>query len=138
MQPALAKVMSVATGYITTDYRRAPPKLLFIMSGRATETTPSARGVQQGYNLDFLYYSIGSLNNLREFRTDQSVHTWGLRYHRLQSSCTWTRVHCRLSTRVTCSPRTPVVAGPCQSAHSHLKGVAEITTEGQLRDTMSA
>ena len=46
---------------------------MFSLDGEGLEVVESARGVQQGCNLDPLRYSAGSLKILKEFRTNTPV-----------------------------------------------------------------
>ena len=71
--PALAKIVPSVVPYASNLYAREPPKLLFALDGGGLEVVESARGVQQGCNLDPLCYSADSLKILKEFRTNPPV-----------------------------------------------------------------
>ena len=71
--PALAKIVLSVVPYASNLYAREPPKLLFALDGGGLEVVESARGVQQGCNLDPLCYSAGSLKILKEFRANPPV-----------------------------------------------------------------
>ena len=71
--PALAEIVPSVVPYASNLYAREPPKLLFALDGGGLEVVESARGVQQGCNLDPLCYSAGSLKILKEFRANPPV-----------------------------------------------------------------
>ena len=68
--PALAEIVLSVVSYASNLYAREPPKLMFVLDDGGSEVVESARGVQQGCNLDPLCYSAGSLKFLKEFRSN--------------------------------------------------------------------
>ena len=62
--PALAEIVPSVVPYASNLYAQEPPKLLFALDGEGLEVVESARGVQQGCNLDPFCYSAGSLKIL--------------------------------------------------------------------------
>ena len=71
--PALAEIVPSVVPYASNLYARETPKLLFALGGGGSGVVESARGVQQGYNLGLLCYSVGSLKVLKEFTANPPV-----------------------------------------------------------------
>ena len=67
------EIVRTAVTYAPNLYAREPPNLLFALDGGGSEVVESARGVQQGCNLDSLCYSAGSLRILKESRDNPPV-----------------------------------------------------------------
>ena len=63
--PALAEIVPSVVPHASKWYARGPPKILFALDGGGLGVVASARGVQQGCNLDPPCYSAGSLKILK-------------------------------------------------------------------------
>ena len=71
--PSLAGIVSSVTPYESSLYAPEPPKLLFSIVRGGLEVIELAWGVQQGCNLDLLFYIAGLLKTLIEFWVNPPV-----------------------------------------------------------------